>query len=116
MSFATDVYPRMQQLGCPSCHKVGGVGFEMSEVRGGKKADFSGPADDVRDVLLAGMNENTCDTDLARVCKRYPEKSLLFTKPRLETDGTSDHLGISFDETDVNLKLFLDWIKNGAQK
>ncbi|MBA3538273.1 MAG: hypothetical protein H0T79_01470 [Deltaproteobacteria bacterium] len=112
-SFATDVHPIMMQLGCANCHTIGGPGYEMSELRGGLKADFSGTADEVLTVLMAGTTD-TCATTPARVCLSAPDASLFYTKPRLET-GATDHSGISFPEDSTLIRVILGWIQKGAK-
>jgi hypothetical protein len=113
-SFATDVYPLMSELACASCHTVGATGYEMSPARGGLKADFSGTAEQVRTVLLAGATAD-CATASTRVCMPVPEASLFYTKPLLETGVPPNHPGVSFPEGTTVLVVILGWIRNGAQ-
>jgi hypothetical protein len=114
-SFADNVLPLMVQLGCPSCHTPGKPGYELSQSRGGLKADYSGTAEEVRAVLMAAADTCT-ETNPVRVCLSRPTSSLLYTKPRLETgDTASDHLGIAFPDGSTVLDVILAWISNGAQ-
>ncbi|MBA3538274.1 MAG: hypothetical protein H0T79_01475 [Deltaproteobacteria bacterium] len=113
-SFAAHVLPLMHQLGCPGCHQPGQPGYEMSQLRGGLKADYSGSAEDVRAVLMA--DSESCTTmNPSRVCLQMPDASLFYTKPRLETGGQPDHLGVAFPPNSTVLAVILGWITSGAK-
>lgn len=117
ITFERDIYPLFTELTCVACHRPGGPGYEMGMIRGGFRADFSGTLDQVYQNLTGPPSEG-CETGAiqARVCKLAPEKSLLYTKPRLETGAEpSDHKGIAFPEDTLALKLILEWIRNDAK-
>lgn len=99
-TFAIDIYPRLQTaakggLGCANCHTTGGP------------LPYDGPAADVLAAILAAPGV---------VNLLAPAESLLLVKPLYEPVPPQNHPNATFlDINDLDYKLFLLWITNGAK-
>lgn len=106
-----DIYPIIEQIGCPQCHYPGGVG-DVDPSGSGKNLLMYEFEIAYASLVSAGLS---CEGGLKRLCTDDPRSSRFVTKVLKGESDTPE--SVAFTEwSDESLQKILRWLAGGAKR